>query len=84
MAKVVHRCAEKVVGKDQIVVPKKTMGGEDFAFYLQKSKGCFFALGVGREGAAPVHNPKFDFNEDVLLLGMETHCRIGLELLKHG
>ena len=84
MAEVVHRCAEKVVGKDQIVVPKKTMGGEDFAFYLQKSKGCFFALGVGREGAAPVHNPKFDFNEDVLLLGMETHCRIGLELLKHG
>jgi amidohydrolase len=83
MAEVVHRCAEKVVGKDQIVVPKKTLGGEDFSFYAQKSKGCFFTLGVGREGAAPVHNPKFDFNEDVLLLGMETHCRIGLELLKH-
>lgn len=82
MAAVVRRCGEKVVGKDHVVVPQKTMGGEDFAFYLQKSKGCFFGLGVGREGAAPIHNPKFDFNEDVLLLGMETHCQIALELLK--
>jgi amidohydrolase len=81
---VVRRCAEKVVGEDRVVVPKKTMGGEDFAFYAQKSKGCFFALGVGREGAVPVHNQKFDFNEDVLLLGMETHCQVGLELLKNG
>jgi amidohydrolase len=82
MAEIVRRCAGKVVGEDRVVVPQKTMGGEDFAFYLQKAKGCFFALGVGREGAAPVHNPAFDFNEDVMLLGMETHCRIGLELLK--
>ena len=81
-AEVVRRCAEKVVGEDRVVMPQKTMGGEDFAFYLQKSKGCFFALGVGREGAVPVHNSKFDFNEDVLLLGIETHCQVGLELLK--
>ena len=81
-AEVVRRCAAKVVGEDRVVEPPRTMGGEDFAFYAQKSKGCFFALGVGREGAVPVHNPKFDFNEDVLLLGMETHCRVGLELLK--
>jgi amidohydrolase len=84
MAEVVRRCAEKVVGADRVVIPEKTMGGEDFAFYLQKSKGCFFALGVGREGTVPVHNPKFDFNEDVLPVGVETYCRIGLELLRHG
>jgi amidohydrolase len=82
-AEVVRRCAAKVVGEDRVVEPPKTMGGEDFAFYAQKSKGCFFALGVGREGAAPVHNPKFDFNEDVLLLGTETHCRVGLELVSN-
>jgi metal-dependent amidase/aminoacylase/carboxypeptidase family protein len=58
------------------------MGGEDFAFYQQQSQGCFFALGAGREGAAPIHNSKFDFNEDVMLLGMETHCQVGLDLLK--
>jgi amidohydrolase len=84
IAAVVRRCAEKVVGADRVVIPPRTMGGEDFAFYLQKSKGCFFALGAGREGAAPVHSPKFDFNEDMLPLGVETHCQIGLELLKAG
>lgn len=81
MAEIVRRCAGKVVGEDRVVVPQKTMGGEDFAFYMQKSKGCYFALGVGREAAASVHNPAFDFNEDVMLLGVQTHCRIGLELL---
>jgi amidohydrolase len=81
MIEVVRRCAEKVVGKDRVVEPKPTMGGEDMAYYLQKSKGFFYALGVGREGSAPIHNPEFDFDEDILLLGVETHCRIGLDLL---
>jgi amidohydrolase len=81
MIEVVRRCAEKVVGKDRVVEPKPTMGGEDMAYYLQKSKGFFYALGVSREGSAPIHNPEFDFDEDILLLGVETHCRIGLDLL---
>ena len=82
IAAVVWRCAEKTVGKDQVIDPGRTMGGEDFAFYLQKSKGCFFALGTGREGCVSVHNPAFDFNEEVLLLGVETYCRVAQELLK--
>jgi amidohydrolase len=82
MAEIVRGCAAKVVGEDRVVVPRKTLGGEDFAYYLQRSQGCYFALGVGRDGAVPVHNPAFGFNEDVMLLGMETHCRIGLEVLK--
>jgi amidohydrolase len=82
MAKVVRRCAQKVIGEDKVVEPDRTMGGEDMSFYLQQSKGCFFALGVGRDGFAPVHNPQFKFNEDVLPLGVETHCRIAMDLLK--
>jgi amidohydrolase len=81
MTDVVSRCAAEVVGSENVRVPEKTMGGEDFAFYAQKSKGCFFVLGVGREGAAPVHNPKFDFKENLMLLGVETYCRVALELL---
>ena len=81
MAEVVRRSAEKVVGESQVVEPKRTLGGEDFAFYLQKSKGCYFALGVGRPGGAPVHNSRFDFKEDLMLLGVETHCYTALDLL---
>jgi amidohydrolase len=81
MAQVVQRCAETVVGKENVFEPEQTMGGEDMAFYLEKSKGCFFFIGVGRKGCAPLHNSKFAFNEDVLLLGAETYCRIALDLL---
>jgi amidohydrolase len=84
MMEVVRRCAEAVVGKERVVEPEPTMAGEDMAYFLRESKGFFYALGVGREGGAPTHNPEFDFNEDVLLLGVETHCRIGMDLLIAG
>jgi amidohydrolase len=81
MAEVVRRCAAAVVGSDRVVEPQPTMGGEDMAFFLERAKGCFFCLGVGREGGASIHNPRFDFNEDILLSGVETFCRVALELL---
>lgn len=81
MSELVEKCAATVVGEDRVVIPQNTMGGEDFSFFLQKAKGCFFALGTGRKGGASVHNPEFDFNEKILLTGVETFCRIALELL---
>jgi len=81
MSDLVRRCAAEVVGSDKVVEPAKTMGGEDMSFFLQQAKGCFFALGTGREDLVGVHSPKFTFNEDILPLGVETHCRYALELL---
>jgi amidohydrolase len=81
MADLVRRCAEEVVGPDKVLEPEPTMGGEDMSYYLQRAKGCFFFLGVGRPGCAPLHNARFDFNEDVLLIGIETYCRVALQLL---
>ena len=81
MADVVRRCAVQVVGAERVVVPDLTMGGEDMSFFLQRAPGCYYCIGVGREGAAPLHNPKFDFKEDLMLLGVETHCRVALDLL---
>jgi amidohydrolase len=82
MCELVQRCAAQVVSADKVVEPQPTMGGEDMSFYLQRAKGCYFFLGVGRQGGAPLHNPKFDFNEDVLPLGVETYCRVAAELLR--
>lgn len=81
ISEVIRRCAAEVVEPEKVLEPPKTMGGEDMSFFLQQAKGCFYVLGVGRDGYAPVHNPKFMFNEDVLPLGVETHCRAALELL---
>ncbi|MHA1199785.1 MAG: M20 metallopeptidase family protein [Candidatus Heimdallarchaeaceae archaeon] len=49
-----------------------TMGGEDFAFYLNKTKGAFIALGLYNEEKGiihPHHHPKFDLDEDILWKG---------------
>ena len=81
MTDLVRRCAGEVVGPGKVFEPEPTMGGEDMSHYLQRAKGCFFFLGVGRPGGAPLHNAKFDFNEDVLLTGIETYCRTAKELL---
>lgn len=81
MAEVVRRCAQKTVGEDNVLEPERTMGGEDMSYFLQQSKGCFYVLGAGRQEFTPVHSPRFDFNEDVLTLGVEVHCRTALDLL---
>ncbi len=77
----VRRSAEAVVGKDRVVVPEPTMGGEDMAYFLERSKGCYFFLGVGRKNGASLHHGRFDFNENVLPLGVETYCRAAWDLL---
>jgi len=81
VAELVRRAAREVVGSERVMEPEPTMGGEDMAFFLEKAPGCFVFLGVGRPGCAPLHSPKFDFNEDVLTLGMELYCRLASQLL---
>jgi len=82
VSELVRRCAAEVVGADKVVEPGQTLGGEDMSFFLQRAKGCYFAVGVGNEAWPSVHNPKFDFNERALAIGVETYCRAALKLLK--
>jgi hippurate hydrolase len=45
---------------------------EDFAFMLQKVPGCYFFVGnggPGTPGACNVHNPGYDFNDDIIAPG---------------
>jgi hippurate hydrolase len=46
------------------------MGSEDFAYMLQAIPGCYFMLGNG-DGTdrKPLHNPSYDFNDDLLPIG---------------
>lgn len=46
-----------------------TMTAEDFAFYLEKTPGCMFCLGVGEE-ASRLHSPTYDFDDDALYNGI--------------
>jgi amidohydrolase len=81
MSDTVIKAASLVVGSDRVVMPSQTMGGEDMAFFLEKVPGCYFCVGAGNSAYAGIHNPRFDFNEQVLVNGLETHLRVALDLL---
>ena len=58
-----------------------TMGGEDFAFFLERIPGSYFFLGVsdGRTGGYPsLHHPGFDFNDSALESGMKMFVHAAL------
>jgi hippurate hydrolase len=63
--------ARVVVGHDNVETdPTPNMGSEDFAFMLQERPGCYVWLGSGRGPATHgLHNPQYDFNDDVLAIG---------------
>jgi len=53
------------------------MGGEDFAFMLEKVPGCYLFIGNGAgEGACMVHNPNYDFNDEILPVGATYFSRL--------
>ncbi len=81
MAGRLRRIAADVVGADLVVEPSPTLGGEDMAFFLQKARGCFFFLGAGSDAHGDLHNPTFNFNEDILITGVDIYCRTAMELL---
>ena len=59
-------------GADSIVEASQTMGGEDFAFYLQKVRGAFCRLGIrnNKIGAnKPWHTPDFMVDERSIFYG---------------
>jgi hippurate hydrolase len=72
MTEVARRAAQRVVSPRQ-VVPLSTanMGGEDFAYYLEKIEGCFVRLGAQVPGTKRhgAHSSRFDFDEAVLPIG---------------
>lgn len=76
----VRRAALDAVGADRVMEPLPTMGGEDFSMFLQRVPGCFFFVGCGGPGVAPVHNPCFAPDESCLPVGAEVLCRAAVRL----
>ena len=72
--------AAEIVGEAQ--VDRNTdplMGSEDFAYMLQEKPGCYIFLGNGLDGSkggCSVHNPKYDFNDDISVLGASYWARL--------
>lgn len=74
-----------IVGPEQVREQEPTMGAEDFAYMLQERPGCYAFIGNGdgdhREmghggGPCMLHNPSYDFNDDLIPLGATVWARV--------
>lgn len=81
MAALAAKSAKAVLGEDNVITQVKSpnMGGEDFAYYLEKVPGAFmFLSSANPEKGTDVahHNPKFDVDEDVFWEGAAVFVKI--------
>ena len=75
----------QMVGAENVKQQEPTMGAEDFSYFLQELPGTYFFIGNGEgahremgHGAGPctLHNPSYDFNDDLIPLGGTVWVRI--------
>jgi amidohydrolase len=83
MTEYVAKIAKASLGAERFyLAPFPSMGGEDFAYYLEKVAGCFFLVGVEPQDAAshpPLHSDRFNFTDAAMGVGM----RMFLELVRN-
>jgi hippurate hydrolase len=80
-----RRVMGSVVGEANVLAQEPTMGAEDFAYMLQAKPGCYCFIGNGdgahREaghgiGPCNLHNPNYDFNDELIPLGATYWVRL--------
>ncbi len=81
----VRRVLNGMFGETSVVDFEGTLGSEDFSFYLLEKPGCYFLIGNGDgahrtagHGAGPcmLHNPSYDFNDDLIPWGGAMWVRL--------
>jgi len=82
-AEIAGKVAQKVVGEDRVnLSPAAGMGSEDFAYMLQEKPGSYIWIGNGDgEGSCMVHNPGYDFNDEILPIGATYWVKMAEEIL---
>jgi len=75
----------QLFGPQNVLDFEPTMGAEDFSFFLLERPGCYFMVGNGdgrhraaghANGPCLLHNPSYDFNDELLSLGGSMWTRI--------
>lgn len=82
MAGYVERVARDALGpQGYLPAARPSMGGEDFAYYLEQVPGCFFMVGVTPpDGTShPLHSDRYDFPDAALPVGV----RMFVELVRN-
>ena len=83
-ATVVADAARAALGADHVVEAEISMGGEDFAFYLEHVPGAMIRLGTGIPGQdvhSDLHQSDFDVDERCIGHGVHVLAHTALAAL---
>ena len=84
---VIAGAAGAALGADRVVEAEISMGGEDFAFYLEHVPGAMIRLGTGVPGSPvklDIHQPSFDVDERCIGYGVRVMVHTALAALAAG
>ncbi len=79
-----HQAAVATVGAGNVQFPCEALTiSEDFANMLRAKQGCYIFIGNGQdsEGGCMLHNPHYDFNDEILLTGAQYWVNLVLQRL---
>ena len=83
----VAAAAERVLGPGSVAAAPQSLGGEDFAWYLESIAGSLFRLGTRRPGSAEefdIHQPMFDVDERCIAVGVKVMTATALTAIGSG
>src|ERR1700754_322413 len=84
---VIAGAAGAALGPDRVVEAEISMGGEDFAFYLDHVPGAMIRLGTARPGSdekRDLHQGDFDVDENCIGYGVRVMVHTALAALSTG
>ena len=85
MTELVREVITEVVGAENVIDAEPQMGAEDFSYFLRERPGSFFFIGSKNEERGLTwghHHPRFDIDEAVLGVGVESLARTALRYLQ--
>jgi amidohydrolase len=76
--------ATRVLGADSVTSTPQSLGGEDFAWYLESIPGSLARLGVRTPGSASldIHQASFDVDERAIAAGVKLMSETSLTALR--
>ena len=78
---------QRVLGSQNLAIPKPQMGAEDFSLYQKVIPGFFFFLGVGNKSrgiTAMIHTAEFDVDEKSIGIGAKVMTSVVVDyLMRH-
>lgn len=84
MSELAARVATDVVGEKEVVSPEQTMGGDDFAYFLEQFPGCYALVGSANAELGldqPHHHAGFNFDERALAISARYLAGVAVEYL---